>query len=165
MSALTANAPDPKKADEDTTGYEVEKTVADVEDDDDDDEAEAVADGADGEKKKKKKKKVSIMEAHCAPQLSPYSRTDAALYSGLTSSTRSIIIEFTSRYAYYAFRSFLVLFFVDKRFDEGRRRQYLRMYTSALAYFISLMGRACCLMRSWASTRRSCCSRPFTLKA
>ncbi|GMH90112.1 hypothetical protein TL16_g11669, partial [Triparma laevis f. inornata] len=44
------------------TGDEVEKTVADVEDDDDDDEAEAVADGADGEKKKKKKKKVSIME-------------------------------------------------------------------------------------------------------
>ena len=70
-----------------------------------------------------------------------YRRADAALFSGLPSSTRSIIIvEFMERYAYYAFRSVLVSFFVDKLLMEESSAISAFMYTSALAYFTPLIG-------------------------
>ena len=61
--------------------------------------------------------------------------------SVLPPSTRSIIlVEFMERYAYYAFRSVLVSFFVDKLLFPESSAISAFMYTSALAYFTPLAG-------------------------
>ena len=61
--------------------------------------------------------------------------------SVLPPSTRSIIlVEFMERYAYYAFRSVLVSFFVEKLHFPESSAVSAFMYTSALAYFTPLAG-------------------------